>query len=64
MEANPYRDHQNINFKAEHDAHEHIGRQLEAHTMAAQAKANEADSEVLTGFSNILNKIGKNISWG
>ena len=51
------------NYKDVHEAHisalEHLHRESEAHTMAAEAKANEADSETLTGFSNILNKIGK-----
>ena len=63
MEADQYADHQNINYEAENDylrnANAHLDRVSEAHKMAAAAKANEADSEVLTGFSNILNKIGK-----
>lgn len=63
MEADQYADHQNIHYEAEHDslrnANAHLDRLAEAHKMAAAAKANEADSEVLTGFSNILNKIGK-----
>ena len=67
MEANPYADHQNMNFKAVHDSHinllEHLHRESEAHKMAAETKANEADIEALTGFSNILNKIGEKNSW-
>ena len=66
MEANPYTDHQQINWKEVHDDHislhhtlKHLQREAEARTMAAEAKVSEADSETLTGFSNILNKIGK-----
>ena len=53
---------------AEHDSirnvHVHLDRVSEANKMAAAARSNEADSEVLSGFSNILNKIGKTISMG
>ena len=66
MEANPYTDHQQINWKEVHDDHislhhtlKHLQRESEASTMAAEAKVSEANSETLTGFSNILNKIGK-----
>ena len=66
MEANPYTDHQQINWKEVHDDHislhpflKNLQREAEARTMAAEAKVSEADSETLTGFSNILNKIGK-----
>ena len=68
MDTDYHADHQNINYEAEHDsirnAHVHLDRVSEANKMAAAARSNEADSEVLSGFSNILNKIGKNISMG
>ena len=59
MEANPYKDHQQINWKEVHDDHISLHHTLKNLTMAAEAKVSEANSETLTGFSNILNKIGK-----